>query len=79
MMIIIAYIVKMEFNSNQKRTVGDDMLSNIESIHELVNRLRDKIINEHIQDVKDRLEFSINEINQYREELWNRYISNNKD
>lgn len=74
---LIIYIVKRDFDSNQKATSGDSMLSNMASVDELVSRLRDKISQETDPERINMLRFAIDEINQYGEDLRNRYRNNN--
>ncbi len=76
---IIVYIVKRDFDNNEKKTSANNMLSNMASVDELVSRLRDKVSIEKVDEVKEKLRFAIDEINQYGEDLRKRYRDENNN
>jgi len=71
---LILYIVKRDYDAQEKDTAAGNMLSNLASITELRTRLRDKIVDED-DDVKEKLEFAIDEITEYGDELFYFFIS----
>ena len=75
---LAAYIVKRDYDNKEKDSSRDNMLSNLASITELKERLRDKII--VVEDeVKEKLRFTIDEITQYGDDLTKRYRDDNNN